>query len=58
MIGVYEPLVLLTEGLAHRTSRAEDPQLGAVAADACFHVACYALKTADDQHAPALTRSE
>jgi hypothetical protein len=40
VIGVYEPLVHVVDGIAHRTSRAADPQLAATQPDACYHLAC------------------
>ena len=40
IIGVYEPLVHVVGGIAHRTSRAADPQLTVNQPDACFHLAC------------------
>jgi hypothetical protein len=40
VIGVYEPLVHLVEGLAWHTSRAAEPNLE-VAAGRRYHLACY-----------------
>lgn len=39
-IGVYEPLVALTDGQARETSRAADPQAAAGAA-LCYHRECF-----------------
>lgn len=47
VIGVYEPLVHLIDGIAHRTSRAADPQLARTEAGAYYHVACSYLDTTD-----------
>jgi hypothetical protein len=40
-IGVYEPMMVLTEGEACRTSR--DAVRDAGPADECYHLACYTL---------------
>jgi hypothetical protein len=47
VIGVYEPLVHVIDGVAHKTSRAADPRLGQGSADAFFHLACRDLGGAD-----------
>ena len=47
VIGVYEPLVHVIAGVAHKTSRAADPQLAQTQADACYHLACRDLGGAD-----------
>ena len=47
VIGVYEPLVHVIAGVAHKTSRAADPGLARSQADACYHHACYHLACAD-----------
>jgi hypothetical protein len=39
IVGVYEPLVHLGEGIATRTSRAVEPEI--CSSGECFHVACY-----------------
>jgi hypothetical protein len=41
VIGVYEPLVHVVDGIAHKTSRAADPQLSRTQAATCYHVACH-----------------
>jgi hypothetical protein len=41
VIGVYEWLVCVTEGVPRKTSRAAEPQLVS-AHGACYHVGCYA----------------
>ncbi|MGZ4187618.1 MAG: hypothetical protein ACXVUE_06525 [Solirubrobacteraceae bacterium] len=40
VIGVYEPLVHVVDGVAHKTSVAADPQLAHRRADAFYHLAC------------------
>jgi len=40
VIGVYEPLVHVINGVARRTSRAAEPQLARSQADAVYHLAC------------------
>jgi hypothetical protein len=40
VIGVYEPLVHIVSGIAHRTSRAADPALAQAEPGSCYHVAC------------------
>jgi hypothetical protein len=47
VIGVYEPLVHVIAGIAHKTSRAADPHLARSQADACYHLACRDLGSAD-----------
>ena len=39
IVGVYEPLVHLSGGLATRSSRAAQPEI--CASGECFHLACY-----------------
>lgn len=41
VIGVYEPLIHVVGSIAHRTSRAADPDLARTQPNACHHVACY-----------------
>ncbi len=40
MIGVYEPLIVIEQGMPRETSRAAEPGSGAEGA-ACFHGPCY-----------------
>jgi hypothetical protein len=40
IIGVYEPLVHVVDGVAHRTSRAADPGLVSAPAARLYHLAC------------------
>jgi hypothetical protein len=40
VIGVYEPLVHVLAGLAWRTSRAAEPQIGAAGGDS-YHLECH-----------------
>jgi hypothetical protein len=40
VIGVYEPLIHVASGIAHRTSRAADPELARTQPGACYHVGC------------------
>ena len=47
VIGVYEPLVHVIDGVAHKTSRAAEPQLAQGRADAFYHLACRDLGGAD-----------
>ena len=47
VIGVYEPLVHVINGVARRTSRAAEPQLARSQADAVYHLACRDLGGAD-----------
>jgi hypothetical protein len=47
VIGVYEPLVHVVGGIAHKTSRAADPYLTQSQADAYFHLACMDLGGTD-----------
>jgi len=46
VIGVYEPLVLVSTGKPNETSLAANPDLSC--AEACYHVACYALRSTPD----------
>lgn len=46
VIGVYEPLVQVVDGIARKTSRAADPHLARAQADACYHLACREKDTA------------
>jgi hypothetical protein len=41
VIGVYEPMIVLTDGEARSTSRAAEQECGAVVGE-CYHDACYA----------------
>jgi hypothetical protein len=41
VIGVYEPLVHVVGGIAHKTSRAADPALADAEPGSCYHVACW-----------------
>jgi hypothetical protein len=43
VIGVYEPLVHVVGGIAHKTSRAADPALVDAVPGSCYHVACWDL---------------
>jgi hypothetical protein len=47
VIGVYEPLVHIVGGIAHRTSRAADQALVDALPGSCYHVACWDLDGAD-----------
>jgi hypothetical protein len=47
VIGVYEPLVHVIDNIAHKTSRAADPQLAAGDPRACYHLACSDLADGD-----------
>jgi hypothetical protein len=47
VIGVYEPLVHVINGVARKTSRAAEPQLARGQADAVYHLACRDLGGAD-----------
>jgi hypothetical protein len=47
VIGVYEPLVHVIDGVAHKTSRAADPQLGQGQTLNFYHLACRDLGGAD-----------
>lgn len=47
VIGVYEPLVHVIAGVAHKTSRAADPHLAQSQADSCYHLACRGTCGAD-----------
>lgn len=47
VIGVYEPLVHVVDGVAHKTSRAADPHLAHRQADAFYHGACHVPGGAD-----------
>jgi len=42
VIGVYEPMIVLTAGEACKTSRAAQRDAGAPTGE-CYHRACYAL---------------
>jgi hypothetical protein len=46
VIGVYEPLIALRDGIAHETSRAADPKASSSGAG-CFHRACYQRRESD-----------
>lgn len=41
VIGVYEPMVVFSDGEAHKTSKAADPDIGEHG-DECYHSSCYA----------------
>jgi hypothetical protein len=43
VIGVYEPLVHVFGGIAHKTSRAADPALAHAEAGHCYHLDCSSL---------------
>jgi hypothetical protein len=43
VIGIYEPMITLSEGDVRETSLAVDPN-GGVRANHCYHRACYFLK--------------
>ena len=47
VIGVYEPLMQVVDGIAHKTSRAADPHLAQALRDACYHAPCYERATAE-----------
>jgi hypothetical protein len=47
VIGVYEPIVHVIDGVAHKTSRAADPQLAQGQTDTFYHLACRDLGGAD-----------
>jgi hypothetical protein len=49
VIGVYEPMVVLADGRARRTSRAAEQDLGEHM-DECYHHACYVQ--AHGEHPP------
>ena len=40
VIGVYEPMVHVFDGLARRTSLAAEPQIEC-SGDGCYHLGCY-----------------
>ena len=40
VIGVYEPLVYVSDGLARQTSLAAEPQIERAGAG-CYHLGCY-----------------
>jgi hypothetical protein len=42
VIGVYEPVVHVVDGTAHRTSRAADSHLAQSRRGMLYHAACYA----------------
>ena len=42
VIGVYEPMIVVTEAHARRTSRAAEPGLDEPLGD-CYHDACYSV---------------
>jgi hypothetical protein len=46
LIGVYEPLVMCANGLIRITSRAAEPDLGAMGATH-YHRACYTAEVDD-----------
>ncbi len=46
VIGVYEPMVVLDEGRARRTSRAAERDGGELVGE-CYHHACYAQLQGD-----------
>jgi hypothetical protein len=43
VIGAYEPMVVLTDGLARSTSRAAEPKDERLVGE-CYHGACYERK--------------
>ena len=47
VIGVYEPLVHVINGVARKTSRAAEPQLARGQGDVVYHLACRDLGGAD-----------
>jgi hypothetical protein len=47
LIGVYEPIVHVVAGIAHKTSRAADPHLAQSRTGACYHLACWELGDTD-----------
>jgi hypothetical protein len=47
VIGAYEPMIVLTEGKARRTSRAAERAVGAPMPD-CYHDACYTQAHGED----------
>jgi hypothetical protein len=49
-IGVYEPMVVVTEAQARTTSRAAEPGAGELLGD-CYHSACY-LEAHGEDSAP------
>ena len=40
VIGMYEPMIVLADGLARRTSRASEQETGGHSGE-CYHHACY-----------------
>ncbi len=46
VIGVYEPLVHVVDGIARTSSRAADPHLARAPAGICHHVDCYGVNAA------------
>jgi hypothetical protein len=46
-IGVYEPLVHVINGIAHRTSRAADPHIACSEVGLCYHLACHQGSTTE-----------
>jgi hypothetical protein len=47
VIGVYEPLVHVVDGVAQKTSRAADPEIVHARTGAVFHLACSDLYAVD-----------
>jgi len=47
VIGAYEPMVVLSEGRARRTSRSVERAAGGPLGE-CYHDACYAQAHAED----------
>jgi hypothetical protein len=41
VIGVYEPLVVVIDGVPRETSRAAEPEVSATAGRAIYHSACH-----------------
>lgn len=48
VIGVYESMVVLTDGQARNTSRAAEQDLGSPVGK-CYHHACYTLAYGEDR---------
>jgi hypothetical protein len=46
VLGVYEPLIEVSDAGARKTSRASEPQLSATGRT-CYHVGCYDPRAAD-----------
>ena len=57
VIGVYEPLVHVFDGLARRTSRAAEPHIQ-LSGTRCYHLACYEKLEDERQFRPGMPPAE